>query len=249
MSSRSRPPAEEGPFQLRIEKIVAGGIGLGRHEGQVVFVPRSAPGDRLLVELFDRRRDFLRAQAVELLEASPLRREPPCPYFQSCGGCSLMHLEPDAQREAKREILLESLRRGGGVPFTGDVLVRTGPELGYRVRARFHVKSARRGARVGFYEPGTHRVVDVDRCLQISDEANRVLGEIRTFLAASPRRVSEIESFELVAASREPASAGGGGRLVVHFIVKRGLGLVVPYQKQGCTRVRAGGPIPEAGVH
>ncbi len=226
MGARSKPTGSKDPFPLLIDKIVAGGLGLGRHEGQVVFVPRSAPGDRLLVEPLERRRDFLRARTVEILEASPLRREPPCPYFQSCGGCSLMHLQPEAQREAKREILLESLRRGGGGPFTGDVVVRSGPELGYRVRARFHVKSTRRGPWVGFYEPGSHRVVDVGECLQISDEANRVLREIRSFLAASPRRVSEIESFELVepVAPRDAAKAREGGRLVVHFIVKKGKG-------------------------
>ena len=226
MSRRSKPTESADPFPLLIDKIVAGGSGLGRHEGQVVFVPRSAPGDRLLVEPLERRRDFLRAQTVEILEASPLRREPPCPYFQSCGGCALMHLQPEAQREAKRGILLESLRRGGGGPFTGDVVVRSGPELGYRVRARFHVQLTRRGPWVGFYEPGSHRVVDVGECLQISDEANRVLREIRSFLGASPRRVSEIESFELVepVAPRDAAKAREGGRVVVHFIVKKGKG-------------------------
>jgi 23S rRNA (uracil1939-C5)-methyltransferase len=204
--------------------MVAGGFGLGRHEGQVVFVPQSAPGDRLLVEPFDRRRDFLRAAVVKVIEASPLRREPPCPYFASCGGCSMMHIQPHAQREAKREILLESLRRGGGVDFSGEVPVLTGPESGYRVKARFHVKQTRRGPVIGFHAQGTHRVVDVDRCLQISDRANRVLGEIRGWLAANRRRASGIESFELVeSVTASPIEKSGEtGRPVVHFLVKTG---------------------------
>ena len=242
MSSFSKPTGPSARFPLRVDKIVAGGWGLGRHEGQVVFVPRSAPGDRLLVEPLDRRRDFLRAETVELLEPSLSRREPPCPYFQSCGGCSLMHLQPEAQREAKREILLESLRRGGGISFAGDVLVRSGPELGYRVRSRFHVRSGRRGLHIGFYAPETHRIVDVDACLQISDEANRVLREVRGFLAASPRRVAEIDSFELV----EPvvtraAKSFEGGRVVVHFIVKRGKGPARAELEELVRRARLGG--------
>lgn len=226
MSPRSKPGVSEGRFPLLIDKVVAGGFGLGRHEGQVVFVARAAPGDRLLVEPVDRRRDFVRARTVELLEPSPSRREPPCPYYESCGGCSLMHLQPEAQREIKREILLESLRRGGGVSFAGEVVVRSGPEFGYRVRARFQVKSTRRGTLVGFFEPGSHRVVDVGECLQVSDEANRVLRAVRGFLTASSRRSSEIESFELLEPVAPPDAALGreGGRVVVHFIVKKGKG-------------------------
>ena len=250
MSSASRPTSGEGRFPLLIDKMVAGGLGLGRHEGQVVFVPRSAPGDRLLVEPRHRQRDFLRAETVELVEASPLRRHPPCPHFASCGGCSFMHLRPEAQQEAKRQIVLESLRRGGGIAFSGDVPVRTGPETGYRVRARFHVKRTRRGTLVGFYQPGTHRVVDVDRCLQVSAEANRVLREIRDFLAASPRGTATIESFELV----EPVMTSPAaektqieGRLIVHFIVKMGRGPAGRNLEEWARRAGLGGLVVSHG--
>ena len=220
-------------FALQIEKIVAGGFGLGRREGQVIFVPQSAPGDRLLVEPFERKRDFLRAAVVEVVEPSPVRRQPPCPYFASCGGCSMMHLQQPAQKEAKLQILLESLRRGGGFDFTDEVPVRTGPESGYRAKARFHVKQTRRGPVVGFHAEGTHRVVDIDRCLQISDAANRVLIELRDWLAANRQRASGIESFELIdpvgAVEIDESTQSGksegresGGRLVVHFLVKMG---------------------------
>ncbi len=217
-------------FPLQIEKIVAGGFGLGRHEGQVVFVPQSAPGDRLLVEPFERKRDFLRAAVVEVVEASPDRRQPPCPYFASCGGCSMMHLRPPAQQEAKLRILLESLRRGGGFDFKDEVPVRMGPESGYRAKARFHVKQTRRGPVVGFHAEGTHRVVDIDRCLQISDATNRVLGELRSWVAANRQRASGIESLELIESVGPVGPRGNdstetgipGGRLLVHFLVKTG---------------------------
>ena len=219
-------------FSLEIEKIVAGGFGLGRHEGQVVFVPQSAPGDRLQVEPFERKRDFLRAAVVEVVEPSPVRRAPPCPYYASCGGCSMMHLQPSAQRDAKLQILLESLQRGGGFDFNQEVPIRTGPESGYRAKSRFHVKQTRRGPVVGFHAQGTHRVVDIDRCLQMSEAGNRVLGEIRHWLAANRQRASGIESFELIdevgsgAAgmndSTDNDESEAGGRLVVHFLVKTG---------------------------
>ena len=66
------------PLELSIEKIVAGGFGLGRLQGQVVFVPQTAPGDRVRVRVDEAHRDFLRASLLDLVEPSPLRRAPPC---------------------------------------------------------------------------------------------------------------------------------------------------------------------------
>lgn len=213
-----------------MEKIVAGGFGLGRHRGQVVFVREAAPGDRLMVEPVEVRRDFLQARAVALLEASPLRRDPPCPFYARCGGCSMMHISPQGQAEAKREIVLESLRRGGGLNFEGRVPTRTGQEMGYRVRARLHVKLTRRGPVVGFKARASNRVEDIDRCLQISEEANRVLSRVRQWLAARPERASGIEAFEILEPSEpvvhDVGPTGGEkqgaetGRAVLHFIVK-----------------------------
>ena len=83
-------------FEVEIEKIVAGGDGLARHEGRVVFVPGTVAGERHQVETVDEKKDFIRAKSVALLKSSEHRREAPCPYYGRCGGCSLMHLSPAA---------------------------------------------------------------------------------------------------------------------------------------------------------
>ena len=220
-------------FEITIEKIVAGGEGLGRRQGHVVFVPRAAPGDRLLVEPVETRRDYVRARIIEIRDPSSERREPPCPFYPLCGGCSLMHMEPAAQVESKRRILIESLRRGGRLEYEDDVIVLEGPESGYRSRARFHIRHLKR-ARVpwllGFRERGSHRIVDITHCLQISLQANAVLRELRRWLAEKPDRARNMVSAEIL----EPcdgfsmAPPGGEestsepGRILLHFVVKRG---------------------------
>ncbi|MFQ5792213.1 MAG: class I SAM-dependent RNA methyltransferase [Acidobacteriota bacterium] len=222
-------------FELRIEKLVAGGDGLGRHHGRVVFVPRSAPGDRLLVEPEQSRRDYLRAGISRILEPSPHRRQSPCPFYARCGGCSTMHLQPEAQVEAKRQILLESLRRGGRIDFRGEVHLRTGAEARYRARARLHVKKAARGLVIGFRERGSHRVVDVSHCLQLSETANGVLGRLRRWLTAKGQLAGGLVLVEILEPSGEPEPTGpprsgveiaGGpsrqGRPVAHLVVKTG---------------------------
>jgi len=215
---RGRRAKGAEPLELSIEKIVAGGFGLGRLQGQVVFVPETAPGDRVRVRVAEAHRDFLRASLLDLVERSPLRRAPPCPYFAPCGGCSLMHLTPEAQADAKRQIVAESLRRGGNVEVDPAALpLVTGPELGYRVRSRFHVRLARGEPVIGFHQRGSRRVVDVQRCLQISEEANAQLQRVRGWLSERPERAAGIEGFEILESAPHP------GRVLTHFLVKRDL--------------------------
>ena len=77
-------------FDVKIEKIVAGGDGLARYEGRVVFVPETAPGERHRVEIVQEKKDYLRVESVACLESSLFRREAPCPYYGRCGGGSLL---------------------------------------------------------------------------------------------------------------------------------------------------------------
>ena len=103
-------------FDLRIESIAAGGDGVGRHNGIVVFVPRTAPGDlaRVSAELDSR---FMRGRMLDLIEPSPRRVEPPCQHYTAdrCGGCQIQHLLYEAQLAAKCGIIRDSLTRIGRV--------------------------------------------------------------------------------------------------------------------------------------
>ncbi len=100
--------------ELAIESIAAGGDGVGRSDGRVVFVPRSAPGDVARVRMREQGR-FARGEIVELLDASSDRVEPPCPHYtrDHCGGCQLQHLSYEAQLAAKGRIVVDSLARIG----------------------------------------------------------------------------------------------------------------------------------------
>lgn len=101
---------------VRIHGIATGGAGVGRlPDGRVVFVHRTAPGDLVDLRLLEERRQWARGELVNLLEESPLRRPAPCPHYDRCGGCTLEHLQYQAQLDAKRDIVVEALRRIGGI--------------------------------------------------------------------------------------------------------------------------------------
>ena len=104
-------------IDVRIEKVVAEGDGLGRlPDGRVVFVEGALPGEVVSVEIVKQSRDYARARVVRILEAHPQRVEPPCPNVsRGCGGCDLQHAAPDLQREIKVGIVRESLERLGRI--------------------------------------------------------------------------------------------------------------------------------------
>jgi len=164
--------------ELEIEQLVSGGDGLGRFEGIPIFVPRSAPGDRLRVRLTERRPGYGRAEIVEIITPGPGRREPPCPYFTRCGGCDLQHLEDDVQLRLKAEAVRETLRRLGGIEMPSKVVVEAGEPWHYRLRCQLHAAETDRGIEVGYYERGSRDLVPVESCPILVPELERLLPEL-----------------------------------------------------------------------
>ncbi len=193
-------------IDLSIEKAVYQGQGLGRHQGQVVFVPGAFPGDRLRVRVSSVSRDYARATIETVLEASRERRPAPCRFHDRCGGCSYQELGYETQRRIKGEVLGETLRRGG-LNWDEEIEVVASPEQGWRTRARFHLAERGGTARLGLYRAGSREVVDLDECLQVSPAMNRALASFRLGIEASPAAWQQIHGIEL-------AESDAGDRLV-----------------------------------
>jgi 23S rRNA (uracil1939-C5)-methyltransferase len=138
---------------LDVERPVAGGWMLARHEGRVIFVAGAIPGERVVARIERTARQNVWARAVEVLEASPDRREPtPDP---ACGGLAFAHIAYGRQRALKAEILADAFRRVARIEVDLPAIAGS-PETGYRMRARLHV----RAGRVGFFREGTHEICD-----------------------------------------------------------------------------------------
>src|SRR5690242_10423037 len=100
--------AERGTkFEARIEKLVYGGDGLSRLDGQVIFTPYVLPGERAEVEAVREKPGMLWTRPIGILEPARERVAAPCPYFTRCGGCHYQHAAYEYQLQAKREILVE----------------------------------------------------------------------------------------------------------------------------------------------
>jgi len=150
-------------IDLRIERPVAGGRMLARHEGQVVFVSGAIPGERVRVRIERRIKNTLFATTVEVLDASADRREPICDA--ACGGLSFAHVQYARQLALKGAIVADAFQRIARITLP-EPAVSPSPETGYRLRARLHV----RNGRAGFFREGTHDWCDAGPTGQLSPE-------------------------------------------------------------------------------
>ena len=180
---------------LDIEKLVAKGDALARHEGKAVFVSGALPGERVRASVVETKGDYLRAVTTEVITPSEGRVEPACPHYGRCGGCDLQHASSDLQGSAKESVVVENLRRIGGIDVkdgTVQVLPTAVSEpWGYRNRVRFHVDIE--GGRAGFLARQSNELVDIRHCPILCDSLNRLLDEKRPLLmkAALMRRATE----------------------------------------------------------
>src|SRR5687768_14530259 len=118
-----------------IERILPGGVGLAHAEGKTIFVALAAPGDRLRVTIDREQGNLLFASIKEIVVPSPVRIEPPCPYFGRCGGCDFQQMTYQAQLDAKTEMIRDCLHRIAGIDNVPDIAVRPSTEWRYRGRA------------------------------------------------------------------------------------------------------------------
>ncbi len=177
---------------LQIEKLVYGGEGLSRSAGQVVLTPFVLPGEDVEIETGEARSGVLRGRLLQVTTPSPARVVPPCPYFGRCGGCHYQHASYEAQVEAKRAILAETLRRVGKLETPFDIAAVTAEPWGYRNRAQFHIE----GRNLGYRERGSHQLCAIQECPISSPRINECIGALNGMLR-DPRWPKFIRSLEV----------------------------------------------------
>lgn len=167
-----------------MERVAHGGFCVARHEGRAVFVRHALPGERVVAQVTEGHAGdrYLRADAVQILEASPDRVRQPCPYAGpgKCGGCDWQHATPQAQRRLKAAVVEEQLRRLAGIER--EVVVEQAPGtpdgLGWRTRVQFAVDEQ---GRLGLRKSRSHDVVPVEACPIAAPGVEEVGAESRTW--------------------------------------------------------------------
>lgn len=174
------------------------GRGVARVDGKVTFLVGALAGEEVMFRYLDRRRDHDEGLTTSVISASSERVDPRCASFGVCGGCSLQHLDADAQIRAKQTVLLDNLQQVGGVqPRALLTPIINDSPWGYRRKARLGVKHVTRKGRVlvGFRERGSSFVADVDRCHVLHPKVGELLPALGGLVESLSvdRRLPQIE--------------------------------------------------------
>jgi len=167
---------------VKITGYGSGGEGVGRlSDGRVTFIRGAAEGDNLEVSLTKEQKRSARAEIVRIIEPSPHRIEPLCPYFPKCGGCDFQHITYEEELRAKLIRVNDAMERIAGLKIRAEEILSTGQISGYRNKAVFHTN----GKELGFYKAGTNDVVPISKCLLLKDDIN---AELKKIVAGETKR-------------------------------------------------------------
>lgn len=159
-------------LELSIDSLsYGGGRGVGRYQGQVLFVPYSAPGDRLVVEVLSLKKSFGEARLIEIVEPSPYRRPPVCPVYGQCGGCSLQHVDYQEQLKQKNLYIQRALRHLS-IETLHPIEACSNPYF-YRNRIQVHIQESG----FGFLKAKSNQLVEIQGCPIAEEPIHQFLGQ------------------------------------------------------------------------
>lgn len=182
-----KPIIEMGQkFPLTIKKLGINGEGVGFFKRNVVFVPGALPGEEVTAQVTIVKHNFAQARILKIRKASPHRQTPPCPIFETCGGCQLQHLSYSQQLVEKRDLVLQSLDRYlRGTDIQVRKTIGMDDPWHYRNKSQFQTRKKDGKVMAGLFAEGSQQLLDIEQCLvqhpdtvKITNAAKRIIEEL-----------------------------------------------------------------------
>lgn len=166
-----------------IESLAFGGEGILRHQGFVIFVPFTAPGDRIVCRITNVKRSFAKGVLVEILTRSKDRVKPPCPYFGTCGGCQLQHLNLQTQLQYKLNAVTDALKRIGHLSFPPFSIQPAEKNWAYRQHITLHLRPKGVGFEAGYIGQDNRSLVVIKECPIFTEASNPIIPLLQNLVA------------------------------------------------------------------
>ncbi len=166
-------------IKIEITALNSDGFGVGRHLGEVVFVPNTLPGEKVEAHIIKCAKNYSVGKLMRVLVSSKDRIAPKCKYFNSCGGCDFQFINYEAQLNEKCQSALNNINKLSGENLTVSKIIPAKEQYFYRNKAQFPIKKANNEVKIGFFAPRSHRIVDIDKCILQQNECNDVILAMR----------------------------------------------------------------------
>jgi len=202
---------------IKIDSVAFGGDGVGRVDNFVVFVPFAAPGDKLEIEIIQRKKKFARGRILKIIEPSGERVTPICRYYERCGGCCYQHINYETQLAIKRKQVADAFEKIGGIAAPPVCEPIPSPRsYHYRGKAKMHAVEFK----LGFMDVSGAKVVNIERCEIVVETINGKISALRKDKVSLPGRAGEYAIWS------GQAAAAGENELIIREV--RGKTFFVP---------------------
>ena len=168
-------------YEVKIDGYSSKGEGVGRIDGQVIFVKGAIKGELCLVKVMKATKNLAYGKLEQVLEPSEHRIPVTCPVFGKCGGCDMLHMDYEAELEFKKQRVFDALSRIGGVELELET-IGAGDRTGYRNKAIYNVGETNGKAVYGFYRKHSHDIVDASTCHVQNEAAQRAMEAVRCWM-------------------------------------------------------------------
>lgn len=177
---------KNGEYEGLVEGYGTDGEGIIKINGTTVFVPFCVTGERVLIKALKVKGNIAYGKLLKVLTPSYARVKPVCPVFGKCGGCDLQHMDYDAQLKFKKDGVLNSLNKIGGIYAAVNETVPCEKQFGYRNKLVLPVGE---NGELGFYARHSHRIVETQSCAIQAEWAEKVFAAVKNFAATAERGV------------------------------------------------------------
>ena len=160
-------------MKVKIEKLDYYGRGITHIDGKVCFVPDALPNEEVDIEIIDDKKKYMIGKVISIIESSPIRIKPKCKYYDLCGGCNLGHISFDDENKFKLNIINELFNHNSKYKVNiKDIYYDD--EFNYRNKLILHSDNNK----LGLYSNNSHDLVEIDKCLLVSDLINNELSKL-----------------------------------------------------------------------
>ena len=170
-------------FKLNITGYTSEGGGVGKFDGQAIFVENTAIGDEILCHIIKAKKTYAIGKAVKINKPSKSRIEPECEAFKSCGGCSFGHIKYVEELKYKAQKVEDAFKRIGGLTPEFKPIVASPETKRYRNKAQYPVRRENGILNIGFYAKKSHRVIDGGDCLLQPVDFTEIIGIFRKWIS------------------------------------------------------------------
>ncbi len=169
-------------FKLNITGYTSEGGGVGRFDGQAIFVENTAVGDEILCHIIKSKKTYAVGKISKIIKPSKSRIEPECECFKYCGGCSFAHIKYEEELKLKEQKVKDAFTRIGGLNPEFKPIIPSPSTTRYRNKAQYPVRRENGILNIGFYAKKSHRVIDGGDCLLQPEEFARITEIVREWI-------------------------------------------------------------------